>query len=109
MANVPAMAPARLGATRRTPCATGHNRGHDPAAFGPVGRGYLDARAGRPLAVCFHKYQRTAAAMLQTSHHEDGAESHHLRRTLRHAQRFLSAHARIHSHFKLRRHRLAAH
>jgi hypothetical protein len=54
MADAPAMAPARLGVTRRTPCATGHNRGHDPASVGPVGRGYLDARAGRPIAVCSH-------------------------------------------------------
>jgi len=29
----------------------------------------------------FIRYQRTAAAMLQASHHEDGAESHHLRQT----------------------------
>ena len=30
-------------------------------------------------------------------------------KSARHAQRFLSAHARIHNHFQLRRHRLSAH
>jgi putative transposase len=29
-------------------------------------------------------------------------------KSARHAQRFLSAHARVHSHFQLRRHRLTA-
>ena len=30
-------------------------------------------------------------------------------KSARHAQRFLSAHSRIHDHFQLRRHRLTAH
>jgi hypothetical protein len=55
MTDTPAVAAAGAGATSRTPWVTGHDRGHDPASVSPIGRGYLDAWAGRPLAVCFHK------------------------------------------------------
>jgi hypothetical protein len=54
MTDTPAVAAARLGATCGTPCATGHEREHDPPSVNPVGQGNLDARAGRPLAVRFH-------------------------------------------------------
>jgi hypothetical protein len=48
------MATVGAGVARRATRATGHNRGHDPASVGPVGRGNFDARPGRPLAIFFH-------------------------------------------------------
>jgi hypothetical protein len=72
MTDTPAVAAAGAGATRRTPCVPGHDRGHDPASVSPIGCGNLHARAGRSLAACFTRYQRTVAAMPQTTCYEDG-------------------------------------
>jgi hypothetical protein len=79
MTDTPAVAAVGAGATSRTPRVTGNDRGHDPASVSPIGRGHLDARAGRPLAIRFHEISthcRRHAANLAPV-----AESHHLRQT----------------------------
>jgi putative transposase len=57
-----------------------------------------------------HRQSRYLNNRAEVSHQPTRRRERQMRRfkSARHAQRFLSAHSRIHNHFQLRRHRLTA-
>ena len=57
-----------------------------------------------------HHQSRYLNNRAEVSHHPTRRRERQMQRfkSARHAQRFLSAHGRIHNHFQLRRHRLTA-
>jgi len=58
-----------------------------------------------------HRQSRYLNNRIEVSHQPTRRRERQMQRfkSARHAQRFLSAHSRIHNHFQLRRHRLTAH
>jgi putative transposase len=57
-----------------------------------------------------HRQSRYLNSRVEVSHQPTRRQERQMPRfkSVRHAQRFLSSHGRIHSHFQLRRHRLSA-